>query len=228
MGAIGTRDAHLEIRLAEVKRLMGMGARSAGPHRLDGRFRELLAVGQTLARPAAAWREVAVAGVSGGAVRLAGGTAFHGRRLAQAPGGAGQVVVFAVTIGGELEERVRRLKTEGDPLGAYVLDAVGSAAAEAAVERFQARYTAGLSERGLGTTLRFSPGYCDWDVAEQRAVFAVLGERTAGVRLLPSGILVPRKSVTGVFGVVPAGEGSPVPENPCRACPSRDCPTRRR
>ncbi len=224
---LGAGGTPLEIRLAEVKRLMGMGARSAEPHRMDGRFRELLALGRELARPAEAWRELDVAGVAGGEVELAGGTVFHAPRLARALRAARRAVVFAVTIGGALEDRAARLKAGADPLGAYVLDAVGSVAAEAAVERFQAAYTAGLSERGLAATLRFSPGYCDWDVSEQRAVFAVLGQRPAGVRLLPSGVLVPRKSVTGVFGVVPAGEGEPVPENPCRACPSRDCPTRR-
>jgi hypothetical protein len=69
-----------------------------------------------------------------------------------------------------------------------------------------------------------SPGSLeDWPIQEQAALFNLLGdtESELGVRLSDSLLMIPRKSISGIF--FPA-EGS---FESCRLCPRRNCQGRR-
>jgi hypothetical protein len=82
-------------------------------------------------------------------------------------------------------------------------------------------------ELGLGTTVRFSPGYCDWSLREQITLFRMVKTRSIGVSLSPSALMKPRKSVSGVFGLSADGPASRVRSNPCLMCEKLDCFSRR-
>jgi hypothetical protein len=135
-------------------------------------------------------------------------------------------VAFCVcTIGPALEERVTALSKEGDMLAAVVLDAIGSAAAEAVARYANDRIDDMAAEEGLRTSCRASPGYGDWDVKEQIALFELVPAGRIGVTLTESGMMVPRKSVS--FAVHIAKE--PVrlrSESSCRNCDMETCPYR--
>ncbi len=150
-------------------------------------------------------------------------------RLPRTLEGADEVVCFVATIGPALEDEVTRLGSEGQWAEACVLDAVGSVAAEALAEAVYRDLGSELAPPGLGITPRFSPGHCDWSVRGQFDLFGVLGPRPVGVRLLDSGFMVPRESVSAVFGVLapgPAGRGGG-PVNPCAGCSLEHCAMRR-
>jgi hypothetical protein len=135
-------------------------------------------------------------------------------------------VAFCVcTIGPALEERVTSLSKEGNMLSAVVIDAIGSAAAEATARYANERIDEIAATEGLKTSCRASPGYGDWDVKEQRALFALVPAGRIGVRLTESSMMVPRKSVS--FAVHIAEE--PVrlrSEGSCRNCDMESCPYR--
>jgi len=126
---------------------------------------------------------------------------------------------FVATIGPALEERVRLHFEEHRYLEALLLDAAGSVAAEAVCDRVQAECT-----NGAGSA-RFSPGYCGWDLSGQRRLFELLAPETLGVRLLPSLLMDPLKSVSGLVVAGPA-ESLRVPVEVCRRCGDPTC-TRR-
>ena len=122
-----------------------------------------------------------------------------GRDIKDFLAGCTQAVLFAATLGMETESLIRRtqLRSMAD---AVLLDAVGSAAIEAVCDAFCADLAAELAPRDL--TGRFSPGYGDYPLEEQRAVFRLLNvSRRIGVSLTESGLMIPQKSVTALIGV---------------------------
>ena len=126
------------------------------------------------------------------------------------------------TIGPALEAEVTRLSALGDLLKAVVLDAIGSVAAEAAAAYVEASIAAEAAREGLKTSCRASPGYGDWDVREQAAIFKLLPAERIGVRLSDTFMMSPRKSVS--FAMHIAAEPERLrSENSCENCGRKDC-----
>jgi hypothetical protein len=135
-------------------------------------------------------------------------------------------VAFCVcTIGPKLEERVTALTKEGDMLAAVVLDAIGSAAAEAVARYANDRIDEMAADVGLKTSCRASPGYGDWDVREQKNLFELVPAGKIGVSLTESSMMVPRKSISFALHI----SENPVrlrSEGSCRNCDMETCPYR--
>jgi cobalamin-dependent methionine synthase I len=129
------------------------------------------------------------------------------------------------TIGPALEERVTGYSAGGDMLPAVILDAIGSAAAEAVARYANDRIEETAAAEGLKTSCRASPGYGDWDVSGQRALFELVPAERIGVTLTASAMMVPRKSVSFAVHI----SNDPVrlrSENSCRNCRMENCPYR--
>jgi len=135
-----------------------------------------------------------------------------------------KVVVFVVTIGNYLEEMVGQLAEDELVLQAMVLDAIGSSAVEQVADFVQDRIKAIADAQGLYASRRFSPGYCDWNVDQQRMVFQAMNGDTAGVSLTEGCLMLPQKSISGIIGI---GSHDVENYNPCKTCDRRDCPGRR-
>lgn len=130
------------------------------------------------------------------------------------------------TIGPELEQKVRQLMSTGYEPEGYVLDAVGSVAAEAAADVVNAKICHWAEAHGLQATPRFSPGYGDWSLEEQRQIFRLLPAGEVGMNLNPSCMMIPRKSVS--FAVRFTEQTGPAPSgNPCERCGLVNCPFRK-
>ncbi len=111
---------------------------------------------------------------------------------------------------------------------AYLLDAMGSVMVENLVEQFQSHMGEHYQAQDKLVTLRFSPGYCDWPVTEQKKLFKLLDFKKIGVELSDSCLMQPRKSISGVFGLYPCPDGKDRSAyNPCLECNKFDCPNRR-
>jgi hypothetical protein len=130
---------------------------------------------------------------------------------------AERVFPYVVTIGPELEEAIVSC---GDLVRQYYLDVFGNLAVTAARE-----YLEGHIQRrfGLGKLSRMSPGSLkEWPIEEQRKLFSILGnvEGSIGVRLTGSCLMIPRKSVSGIFFP------TEIPFLSCQLCPRENCPGR--
>lgn len=126
------------------------------------------------------------------------------------------------TIGPALEAEVTRLSSGGETLKAVVLDAIGSVAAEATAAHIDATIAAEAAREGLKTSCRASPGYGDWDVREQAAIFKLLPAARVGVRLSDTFMMSPRKSIS--FAMHVAAEPERLrSENSCENCGRKDC-----
>jgi cobalamin-dependent methionine synthase I len=163
--------------------------------------------------------------VGKGTVTLEGGISLKSGKLSKTLGTCDTATVFLATIGSDIDGVIKDLSGDNKLSDAYLYDAIGSVAVEAAVDDFQNRFDLTLSDRRESTTARFSPGYCDWNIEEQAKIFDILDGEAAGVSLSPSFLMNPRKSVSGVFGIAPGpAEARP---NPCTMCSKESCIARR-
>jgi hypothetical protein len=157
---------------------------------------------------------------------IEGSIIFKSRVIAKLLERCPQVAIFLVTIGKYLEETAWQLSRDGLILEATVLDAIGSDAVEKVADLAQARIKEIVKTQGLVIGRRFSPGYCDWSIGQQRMLFYALTGNTLGVRLTGECLMIPQKSISGILGIGPPN--SNVEDyNPCKTCTKRDCPGRR-
>ena len=137
-----------------------------------------------------------------------------------------QVAIFVVNIGRGLEKRVDQLMKEGNMLRATILDAAGSGAVEEAVDYLQNQLHELANSNGAEITMRYSPGYCDWDITQQRVLFEAMNSASLGVSLTDECLMVPRKSVSGLIGLG-RSEKYQLGLSPCLFCARTECLSRR-
>lgn len=136
---------------------------------------------------------------------------------------ASRLALFAATVGEPVCARIRQLFAEGDsPLG-LLLDAVASEATTALAEELGEAFLAERPDPALAV-LAYSPGYCGWGVSGQRALFARLAPREAGISLSESALMAPVKSVSGVLvAATPKAHRFRPDFEFCDFCAERNC-----
>lgn len=151
---------------------------------------------------------------------------FNAWNLTYAFRGCPNAAVFIVTIGDAIEQEASRLMKQGHGIEGYILDAIGSCAAESAADSLQAEIGKVARNRNQAITLRYSPGYCGWDIVEQKILFQAIDASRIGVSLTDSCLMLPRKSVSAIIGM---GEPAVVAETPCpcEQCDDDNCRDRR-
>jgi hypothetical protein len=201
----------VEVPDEEVRRYLGYPRRRRPRPAVAQRLEELWPIGQGLLRPRGALRVVEATELAAAAM----------------PRPTERVAVGLCTIGEELEQESDRRGAAGDPLGALILDAFGSAAAEATAEALSVRACALADALELRAERRISPGYGRWPVSAQPALLALLPRAQLGVSLSPGLMMIPRKSVS--FAVRLHRKGAArrtVARSPCAACRKQPCPYR--
>jgi len=110
--------------------------------------------------------------------------------------GAAKVALCVCTIGSELEKSSAELIQNSEILQGFVLDAYGSEAAEEVAWQADAAIVEAARKMGLWPSKRFSPGYGQWKLEEQRYLFSILPAADIGVELSDTCMMTPRKSVS--------------------------------
>ncbi len=181
------------------------------------RFLALIKEGQKIAQPKAMYRPVYIEDRSEEAVRVEGRW-FRSRVLTVNLSHAHRVFIYVATCGVELDEWAKRQK---DILSAFWAEAIKEAALRTAVRAVGSH----IEEKyHPGKTSQQNPGSLeDFPLAEQRTLFDLLGDTrlTLGVSLLPSLMMSPCQSVSGI--IFPTAEDF----QSCLLCPREKCPGRR-
>ena len=152
-------------------------------------------------------------------VTLESGTRFNSRDLAAHLKGCEEALLLGATLGSRVDAAIRRLALGSVAEGAAA-QAVAAALIESYCDEVQARFDTG----GLAQRPRFSPGYGDWDLAEQRLIFPVLNcAKLIGLTLTEGCMMAPSKSVTAVIGL---SEYVQCVWNKCMTCGNINCPYR--
>lgn len=141
----------------------------------------------------------------GRGVLLAGaGLELPGNDIAHFLEGCTHAVLLTVTLGMESERELLRARALG-PSRELLADACASSMAEEAARAASAQIERRAMAASFQCTRRFSPGYGDFPLLLQPAVLRLTGaDRMLGVRVGPSCLMTPMKSVTAVVGLASA------------------------
>lgn len=205
-------------------KLLGGKKRHKLSRSLSRKVRVLKSKVRDLLNPRLYYSMAKVSTESKGVVCLNDEIVFKSRKLSEALKDSEKSVCFVGTIGRGVEYEINKLLRDNCLADAYIVDALGSVAVENMVEQFQNLMETRYRKQDKSVTLRFSPGYCDWPVTEQKKLFRVFDPLGIGVELLDSCLMQPRKSISGIFGIAPY---KALPYNPCAHCKKRDCEVRR-
>lgn len=132
-----------------------------------------------------------------GGVCVIGGFEFESERLAENLSGCKRAALIAATLGVEGDMLLRR----SEPSGAELL--VMQAALAAKIEEVCDSVQRLIEEReGVKTRLRYSPGYFDLDITQQKKLFKMADiTKRCGITLSDSCQMIPTKSVTAFAGI---------------------------
>ena len=110
-------------------------------------------------------------------------------------------IFMAATIGIETDDFVKRMQLK-DMTRAVILDACGSSAIENVCTQVEEILREQFGYKGMYVTGRFSPGYGDMPVSQQRELCELIdAQRKIGVYITDSNMIIPVKSVTAVLGI---------------------------
>ena len=143
-----------------------------------------------------------------------------GAIISHAMKGAEKYAVFTATIGEEFDNFSRQLKAEDDILRVFIADALGSVLAEATVALLMKQLEVMADKEGMHISNNYSPGYCDWFLAEQKQLFSFFPEGSTGITLTDSCLMLPVKSVSGIVAL---GKDVKRREYGCNICKMVNC-----
>lgn len=154
-----------------------------------------------------------------------GGTRITSKSLADHLRGCEEAFLFAITIGPEVDRLIRRYTLTEMPF-VPVLQAVAAAYTEECADEAQREIEQYAAENGLYLRPRYSPGYGDFSLENQRFLFAALEvSKKTGITLTDSCMMVPSKSVSAVIGLSP--DPSLCHVGKCMICDMKNCPFRK-
>ncbi len=131
-----------------------------------------------------------------------------------------KVAVFVCTCGEEIHHLSRQYMQEGDLLKGYVYDLFGSLVVESGMDLIQESLQKEMKQEGFKITNRYSPGYCGWDVAQQKKLFSLFSSQFDFVQLTDSCLMQPIKSVSGMIGI---GSDVKYSDYTCNICDLKNC-----
>lgn len=153
-----------------------------------------------LIKPVIYWTDMPVEFAGSRLVLSTGyGLEFSSTYLTEGIKGAHGVTIMAATIGDRLPEYASACMKAGKHWEGTVADLVGSNAVEIVTDDFFRFLEREHSVKGLYPTLRYSPGYGDWDLKDQESIIGLLGAKP-DIRVTENHILEPVKSVTALVG----------------------------
>jgi hypothetical protein len=189
---------------------------------LKGQKKEIISLieeSRRLIEPKAVYTHLEVVKIAVDDVRLESGDMLKGVILADMLRCGQKVAPYVVTLGPKLEDRASKLAGENIFL-AFILDKIGDYALEIARGNIKLVVEKALRDKvsdfgpGEGTGKLFG-------IEQQEVLFRILQPlENIGVRLTPSYLMIPKKSVSGVFAVTDEEYVA------CQYCPKK-CEERR-
>jgi hypothetical protein len=162
--------------------------------------------------------------VSQGLIIHNSGSLRCGSKIAKQIVGSDSFALFVTTAGNSFDSWIKGKASGGDVLAEYLCSSIGSVIADKVADLIQEEINNLALGKGKGITNRYSPGYCSWNIREQKGIFDLLPADKIGVTLTPSFLMKPIKSISGIIGIGP--EKIPGPYM-CELCNMTNCLVKR-
>lgn len=203
----------VELEFDEVASRLRFNPEKAGSSDL----RNLVEIARELISPRAVYK-TSYLGEKGQNMVEVGGVAFFSRILRVNLEETNKVFPYILTIGRTLEEKARSLE---DLLKQFYLEEIANITLEIGLKHLEETIRL---HHGLSQLSDMNPGSLeDWPITEQTKLFSLFGdtEKSIGVRLTESLLMIPRKSISGIL--------FPKEETflSCQLCPREVCQGRR-
>ncbi len=135
-------------------------------------------------------------------VVLSGGIVFESASLAKLLKGSTKVVMMASTVGEEITGETNDLIGKNRASEAIIIDAAASEMADEVMNKINQLCANLAKKEGFKLTkMRFSPGFGDLTLENQKLFFKALELENMGLKLTESFMILPEKSVTAIVGV---------------------------
>ena len=137
-----------------------------------------------------------------GRIELEGGTVFESASLAKMLDGCQEVLLMASTAGTAIMQVIASDIAGANITRGVVLDATASEVVDAGLSWIMAYFNQALLRQGrIVTRKRFSAGYGDLALVNQRELYRLLKLERIGIELTENYILIPEKSVSAIAGI---------------------------
>ena len=129
-----------------------------------------------------------------------------------------KTALFVLTLGRGYEKIAETYR--GDSLLYYLTDVIASEYTEMIAHVINNKIAEYASSLGLGSSNRYSPGYCGWKLSGQRTLFSFLPPIPCGIELTDSCLMKPVKSISGAVAI---GRNIKFQKYDCGTCKDEGC-----
>ncbi|OEG70843.1 hypothetical protein ATZ36_17915 [Candidatus Endomicrobiellum trichonymphae] len=169
-------------------------------------IKEILSLAQKLIKPKAVVAFENIMTISGdkisNEISFENGYKIKSEDIAELLKNCFKVYGIGITVGEALELRRDEFLKKKETFNALISDAAGSVAAEETINLANAQIKAYEEKNGNMLTRRYSPGYGDWILEDNRQFLNWIGAEYIGIKLNEFCQMKPEKSVSALIGVV--------------------------
>ena len=177
--------------------------------------------------PKAIYSNYEIEKVIGDCVYFKSGNIFTGSNISKILTGSEISTIFITTLGSMIDKIIKDVSDSGDMLSTIIMDAIttellgilGNYVGEIIKKE-------GIREKGWRSTCTYSPGQYKWTIEEQKEMFSMVDGSKIGVELNKSYLMVPFKSISGIYGFGP-NDSINKTRVACDLCPRENCIGRR-
>jgi len=135
-------------------------------------------------------------------VKLENNIELASRNLSTMLENCSEIILMCSTVGREVTERISYEVTNGNASLGLIIDSVASQKADAGLDWMIGFVNKMLRKEGkIITPKRYSPGYGDLDLNNQKIMYNVLQLAKLDIELTEKYMLIPEKSVTAIAGI---------------------------
>ncbi|MBO8433869.1 MAG: Vitamin B12 dependent methionine synthase activation subunit [Tyzzerella sp.] len=213
----------MDIKRSEVYRYLGYG-RNIPDDKVKDTVEECIDLVLNVADMKSIYRIFDLS-VNGDIIEIDGHFKATSKNLSKNLTGCESIVLFGATLGTGVDMLIKKY-TKLDMSYAVILQAVSATVIEEYCDICQREIEEKLSKEDKFIRPRFSPGYGDFSIENQKMLVNMLEcQKKIGLMLTESLMLVPSKSVTAVMGV--SKEKKDCHIKGCEECQKTDCAYRR-
>lgn len=150
------------------------------------------------------WRGTLSGVDADGTITLSGGHQFHSPTFARLLADSSELCALLLTLGDGIEDSSRKSLDNDRLLEGLMMDTCGWATISLSLRAARRKIAELENFQGCRLTSALAPGYLDWPLAELETLFDLFAGESLPVALNEFQTMLPRKSISSVFGVVPA------------------------
>lgn len=199
--------------------------------RLNPKFEQLLLEKKEICIrnifPKAIFKDYEIEKIEGDSVYFKSGNIFNGPNISKILKGSKIAIIFICTLGIATDQIIAATSKSGDTLATIIMDSITTSLLGVLGKHISKIIKKeGLKEKGWASTCQYSPGQYKWTIEEQKEIFEMVNGEKIGVLLNKSYLMVPFKSISGIYGFGPIDMVDKT-RVACDLCPRENCIGRR-